>query len=290
MTGEVTIRLKGGLGNQLFMYFAGANLANNLGAALTLDISGLSEAKQLRSFELNQFDLPVPYYVIESRVKIQSRHLMRLYKIIQDIFLVSRGYSFWRPKSLGYEIPIKGRRRIILDGYFQSFRYVQELKDEIGTFFLLKENLNVQDDHLDSLNAGECISVHVRRSDFLPLAQTIGVLDRRYYRKAILRALRIYPSSKILLFGDDMDFLRALQEEFPNSIIPELQYPLTTRGVLQLISSSKCIVSSNSTFCWWACYFSENAVLIFPGEWHKNHEIPDLLFKDSIISLPPIWE
>jgi len=41
MTVAITVRLNGGLGNQLFQYAAGLGVANRLGCNLTLDVSRL---------------------------------------------------------------------------------------------------------------------------------------------------------------------------------------------------------------------------------------------------------
>jgi len=289
MAGEVTIRLKGGLGNQLFMYFAGANLARSLDVPLKLDISQLRNPKQARMFELEYLKMPVPYSVVSSGVNFRNRYAARIFNVVLDFYCIFRGYTIWRPKSLGYEPHTKRGSKIILDGYFQSFRYVEELTEKIGSFNLFDEESAKEGDSLP-METEDCISVHVRRTDFLPLAHTIGVLDRRYYFSAISRALNIYPGSKIVFFGDDFQFLLDLQKVFPNSIIPEMDFNLSTKTILKLISSSKCIVSSNSTFSWWASYLSNNSVLIFPKDWHRDHEVPDLLFKKSITLLPAVWE
>jgi len=289
MAGEVRIRLKGGLGNQLFMYFAGANLAKNLDVPLKLDISRLRDPNQARMFELEYLKMPVPYLVVNSGVNFRNRYARRIFKTVLDFYCIFRGYTFWRPKSLGSEPHANRGSKIILDGYFQTFKYVDELIENIGPFNLFDEESG-REGHSLPVETEDCISVHVRRTDFLPLAHTIGVLDRRYYLTAISRALHIYPGSKIVFFGDDFQFLLDLQKVFPNSVIPEMDFNFSTKTVLKLISSSKCIVSSNSTFSWWASYLSNNSVLIFPGDWHRDHEVPDLLFKKSITLLPAVWE
>ena len=116
MAGEVTIRLKGGLGNQLFMYFAGANLAKNLDVPLKLDISQLRDPKQARIFELEYLTMPVPYSVVNSGVNFRNRYALRIFRTVIDFYFILRGYTFWRPKSLSSEPHTNRGSKIILTG------------------------------------------------------------------------------------------------------------------------------------------------------------------------------
>src|SRR5690349_19153510 len=51
----VTVKILGGLGNQLFQYAAGKALAEKSGTEVKLDLTGFADY-QLRNFELSQFN------------------------------------------------------------------------------------------------------------------------------------------------------------------------------------------------------------------------------------------
>ena len=290
MSGTVTIRLKGGLGNQLFIYFAGAYVANKYKKKLKIDISLLSVAKQVREFELLSLDLPFPYELIRNSSTKRNFIKKKLYQFLRDIKLRIDGVAIIKPSTISYVNLSSEKNNIILDGYFQSFRYVKELSENIGSFNILKSVGNVQNTSIKS-SSKKIIGVHTRRGDFLQLKSTIGVLDFNYYEKSIALARKLLPDAHVVIFGDDIEFLKIMPKKITDASAPEIKIQLKLSDVLDQLASCDCIISSNSTFSWWSSYFSnDDTILIFPDTWHREFENPDVYYKNEIIRVESYWE
>lgn len=289
MTGVVTVRLKGGVGNQLFIYFAGAYLARRLNFTLELDLTELKMAKQSRDFALTKFNLPFPFETKTSLMRVLPHNLGRVARGLRFILEKLRGVKVITPKSIAYVDLDKISTSVVLDGYFQSYRYFKYLLcDNPNSEILVRSDNKLVDDLVElSQNA---IVVHVRRGDFLNLRNSVGVLSKTYYLNAIRVAKVLHPDTRIILLGDDLEYLSLLSNNFKDTLVPELDNQIELQNILRIISSAKCIVSSNSTFSWWGSFLSENSTLIFPKQWHRNMENPDIYFNPSIILLDSDWE
>ena len=73
MLKPITVRLVGGLGNQLFGYYAGAALAAHLGVGLRLDTSWTRHGLTDHGVEILKFDLP-GQGLWGDRGEVASRH------------------------------------------------------------------------------------------------------------------------------------------------------------------------------------------------------------------------
>lgn len=294
MITTVVAKLKGGLGNQLFIYFAAAFLAQQNRAKLVIDTSEIGNAETLRTFSLNNLILPVPYQIIESRFCSRNRLFRKLRRELKKLRYRLHGDFNHSPREVGY-VDLSGLKSssgtIYLDGYYQTWRFFSDL---FGLRGLEVVEPKIQSDrylrHIEKVKQKNVIAVHIRRGDFLKFTETIGVLSLEYYRNAILEAKRTNPKSEVWAFSEDLIFLKQNRDYLGIDYIPDEEGTLTETESLFLISAAKNIVTSNSTFSWWAATLSQKGTEIYcPEPWHKSVPTPSELLPENWIRIESKW-
>jgi hypothetical protein len=161
---------------------------------------------------------------------------------------------------------------LVLEGYFQSPEYFRGSED------LLRSEFQIRDEGGDSfrywksrLAAGNGISLHVRRGDFLDtgIISVHGVLAANYYARALaLIDCRIGFQAAVFVFTDDPDWVRTnlnLGRKF------ELISDLTMKPVEEMALMAMCAhhVIANSTFSWWGAWLNPDSSkeVVAPRRW-----------------------
>ena len=137
----VIVRLRGGLGNQMFQYAAARRLAHVLNAELKLDLNWFKEPDR-RPYGLGAFNIAE---------KMASPRLIRNLTIRRPAFLrmaLTRfvGIEFQRPKSYVREKNSNFDSSILtlldgvyLDGFWQSEKYFVDIEPVIRADLTLRE-------------------------------------------------------------------------------------------------------------------------------------------------------
>lgn len=158
-------------------------------------------------------------------------------------------------------------------------------------------NLNQKSEWFKTLSseipAKQIISVHVRRGDYFNEQNTIGLLSREYYERAIFYLQQLLPKSEIWVFSDDIIEAKKTLEGFsplktvwmvpPNAVDPAES--------LLLMSYSAGIVTANSSFSWWAAATGNtNKHIATPSPWFKSIKEPEFLIPDSWHRVESYWQ
>lgn len=197
----------------------------------------------------------------DKRTKIDS---YSIFKNLQYTDNIIPGVQLIREPSYLYsEISLKSQN-YLLDGYFQSYKYSKNHIPEIKKFLQLPESI---------LNA---TLLHVRRGDYLHLQNFHPVQTDEYYKKA----LEIIAPEKILVFSDDMEFVKNWEVlknyncEFVDKDVEEC---------FKLMMQCDNFIISNSSLSLSAYLLRNNldAKLCMPQKWFgpdgPRFSIPDLV-------------
>ena len=157
-------------------------------------------------------------------------------------------------------------------------------------FDLLDSNFSIPPEFLNDYNyiiSHRCISVHIRRGDYLNKknAAIMALCSIDYYIKGVEYILEFFPDSNIVLFSDDMEWVK---ENF--KINRELYY-VKDKGInpfwdIFLMSKCQHNVMSNSTFSWWGAILNSysDKIVIAPKQWFNHSDNPEL-YNDNWILL-----
>jgi len=147
----------------------------------------------------------------------------------------------------------------LLLGYFQSFDYFNEYRQEILDLFNLPYEKKTG-----------YVSLHVRRGDYLNLAEKLSLMPVEYYRLCIEYFEKI-GDFKYLIFSDDIAWCKTI---FNDYIFPNIEFEFsegrTELEDLSLMASCEHNICANSTFSYAGSWFNRNEskIVLTPDENH----------------------
>ncbi len=294
------MQLVGGLGNQLFGYFAGRYLAHSLDVELNLDMSELDKGitahgSDIRSFAISE---SVVFHEADKRyLSIVVQNLMNLLagKLPGFRPIVERLTSTYTSQEVGYDPRIHTvRPGMRVRGYFQSHRYISEVSQQSNfeTLRLAKPS-SWFEEKLREIKTANPIVLHVRRGDYAkPENHQFGMLSSDYYVQAAAELRKVFSEDKaIWVFSDEVEKART---ELAGKLSGSVEFISPPKGVdpaesLVLMANAAAIAISNSTFSWWAATFNENGIVIAPTKWFKGMPDPTLLIPTNWLRLESKW-
>jgi len=240
------IRLRGGLGNQLFQYAFGQTMEN-----VAYDISWYKKGN--REYLLDKFNLDVK---------------------------ISDAINKEEVREEGFDLGVINKRDCNISGYWQSPLFFETQKE------ILKENIQVKEtfyteefiDLKEEISNVNSVGVHVRRGDFLQSNAHV-VMPLKYYRSAIEIMESLIEDPIFYMFSDDINWCKA---NFKGVNFFHLKGYLD----FELLKTCKHKIIPNSTFGWWSAYLNGETVICPQKWYKKNQELSvvrrQLLPKDWI--------
>ncbi len=298
---KIVAQINGGLGNQLFQYFASLFFANTTGSDLILRNSNY--LAHLNSF-IGDFKF---YDGLLFKQKKTSNFITKIHEYFRFHFSVYKIFSnFISPhyeetqKTFEYEkrnFKSEFLKKHILKtfeikGYFQDFNFYLNLPKNERILALKHPSKWYQDIEI-RIRSKRSIMVHIRRQDFINFADRYGLLSAEYYGNAVRYMLDKYPDAIFWIFSDDMqkakDILPTHLEGRFNFVIPP--HNSSAAESLLLMASCDGHIVANSTYSIWAAFISQGNLDVL---------VPEPLFKGQIplirglpaswIKFPSLWE
>lgn len=280
---SLIVRLRGGLGNQLFQYAAARSLALRNDVPLLLDTrSGFTKDPYGRRYELHVFR------IVSALGNPKDVSIGFVSSLLNSVF---RFREYFRGRVMGRQFdPRLFRSRIrrkpqILDCYCQSFRYFEGIED------ILRRELafdappdGIDEGVVQEIQTSNSVCLHVRRlhgqtADGLSVssvAHYYGACGVRYYRQALRTIASKRSPLRVFVFSDDIQWaqhnLKSLAVEGCTLTVIEDADPLRN---FYLMKACKHFVIANSTFSWWAAWlgaFPEKTVCV-PPVWNQGERI-----------------
>ncbi len=289
MNGTVTIRLMGGLGNQMFQYAAALGLAARQGKALMLDISYF-EADKTRPYQLCH--LKVPQDIDTSARLAGSVSNSIAARVIRRIKRGAYHEDVYREPHFHFDPALFSLSGvdIRLNGYFQSPRYFDKVEELLRERFQPKAPLSVTAADWAARIAASprSISLHVRRGDYLkaPYFAVHTALDRGYYDRAVdlIQDLVGGGGGEFFLFSDEPDFIAEAFADLPCSHVVRSD-PTAPWEDMFLMARCRHNIIANSSYSWWGAWLNlaEDKRVIAPARWFT----PDKLAACNTLDLYP---
>lgn len=298
----VTIKIVGGLGNQLFGYFAGRYFHLTRGVRVRYDISDQLNGLGIHNVTLRTLNLPGKFGAYDDNfiLKVPNLFMRRiLWKILRTWRFKTNAEKYFVSHFIGFDndlenMSLEGK---YLSGYFQSARYFQKLEAEIPNIKNVKPNepsewfTRIQDEILEK----RPIVLHVRRGDYMKHADTYGLLSEEYFVNALTQIRQQIPDSKdseVWVFTDSFDIVKYGMPKLVSNEVNVLEVPIEILDseVLIAMSLSDKIVISNSTFSWWAATLNTDKLMVVaPSKWYRNMDDPTGLFPNGWARQTSLW-
>lgn len=272
----VIMRIKGGLGNQLFQYASGYALAKRLNQKLAFDPS-FTRNMTARGYKLPLLQVETDEVVYTEQLPRKVNQLKNLYvnktcRILNIPKHICGEYVYWLETKNIWQpdfFTIQAEN-LYVDGYFQSEEYFKQYRAEL--LKQIQPNYAPEDKYLkvlEEIKKCNSIAVHVRRSDFKKdNCKFHYLLDETYYKRAIEK-IRVAVKNPIFFwFSDDIDWVEKHMGK-----THDFRYvnTYTKHGDIDdMILMKHCnhIITANSTFSWWAAWLNEHedAIRIVPSK------------------------
>jgi len=255
----VTVKITGGLGNQMFQYTIAKSIAIKNNDNFSLDISFYPK-QTLRKYELNFFNIE------ENVAKPESIFS----KIKRKLGFAPKEYYMEKEVAVFDKEVFNYKDNIILDGYWQNENYFKDIRAEILKDFTLKKDISKEaNNYLKKIRNNNSVSLHIRRGDYLNSGtnEVHGICDINYYKRAI-KYIDIKVNNPIYyIFSDDITWCKENFDFLENKTFVD-----DTKSAfddLELMKNCKHNIIANSTFSWWGAWLNENIekIVISPTIW-----------------------
>jgi len=268
MQSKLSIQMRGGLGNQLFIYSAGTYFANSIGAQPRFFMRGISRnSGSLEGFlpgafvnNTRAYERLQTFYELD----IRQRYSQNCLREIQGL------------KPSGYAV----KKNSLVVGFFQNREFPLALEKQGFDFSL--DTWPISDwaqGVINQIKNRDSALVHIRRGDYKNHSNSLGLLSDYYFEKA----LELIRPGKVFIVSDSPDDLfkagtplwaRDAEVIFTPPDIPDIE-------ILKILTHAPNLVMSNSSFSWWGAYLSTTSgITIAPRTWFRgeleNQKVPNI--------------
>lgn len=281
----VIVRLKGGLGNQMFEYALARRISIDNNLELRLDTSFLdADASNYtkRDLELFKFNISAE---VATNEDIKSMRRRRWLNMFYPVWIKDRGIEKF------YKKKIRRNNNLYLDGYWQSYIYFESIADIIGKDFTVNQPLSGDffEYIINQINKTNSVSIHFRRGDYVDNPKVNshhGICPIEYYHNSIDYIAKTVVNPHLFVFSDDIEWVKANFK----SILPITFIDYSDNDLLsdfRLMSMCKHNIIANSSYSWWAAWLNKNKnkIIVAPKRWYINERSQ----KKSQSMIPPEW-
>ncbi len=277
----ITVYIGAGLANRMFQYAFALKL-KALGYNVDIDEHSFEPRYDFEKLKLR--DVFENIALNESnpsnfKYVISDSFFAKLYRRVSEFIPDHRYIERW---NLKYDPQIfeKATNHCIYVGFWISYKYFEDCKNDIFSAFCFKEFANDRNlKIMKEINETESVSVHFRKNvDYLKNLPKACPPD--YYYKSISEIKRRVKNPKFYFFSDNWDWVREnikgvdyIPIDWNPSSGPESYCDM------QLMSYCKHNIIANSTYSWWAAYLNNNQTKIVcsPYDWFNKMDIDDVV-------------
>ena len=239
----ISAEIAGRLGNQMFIIAAAHSLAidNNDQAVFPKSVICVTPPT-------------------EGETRLHRNTILRKVKYVNNLSFIENLHT--EPSNHRYA-KIDYKPNLYLRGYFQSEKYFNHNREHILELFSPQEQIeeHISKKYTTLINNPDCVSVHVRRGDYLKLSEFHAVLGEEYYDKAMDK----YHGANFVFFSDDIEWCRQTFKGKNFTFIEKQP------DVIDMILMSKIChnIIANSSFSWWGAWLNqmEGQTVVTPSRW-----------------------
>lgn len=292
MNNKIVVKIRGGLGNQLFQY-SYAKMVHTWfpEKKIFLDCSYYNK-KHIRSLEIDKMN------IVNNVVWISKKNALfdifyGIYRVINKIILrdtipskiiwIASNVFCFCDKTFSIDIKKEVFSNIYLAGYFQDEKEIRIVKKEIQEEFTPKKMSALANSVLNDINSHKSIGISIRAGeDYSKFGWPI--CDKKYYIKGLEK---LYTGNeKIFIFSDVID--RVITEKWFEGKNVTYVKGCNSVECLYLLSNCDDFIIANSTFSWWGAYLSrkDDKKIIAPKYFYPSKKMADCgLHMDNSIYL-----
>jgi len=282
----IVIRLRSGLGNQMFQYAFFLQMQQWYGKEnVKLDIDTYHwkvhngrELEKVFDIDLRKDAAPVSLSLQMADVgyRVKDRILRRL-----------RGkrhhcYKFW--KKIAYEDYWHLPDDIYLEGYWNEECYFCDVAEQVCSSYQFAEPRDdTNKKYLSQITNSCSVGIHVRRGDYKKYSKSFPMCPVEYYQKAVNLIEAENTGQKLLffVFSDEIKWCKKNLSFLKNVQFVDHNIKTDSYKDMMLLAACKHQIIANSTFSWWAAWLNPNPdkIVVYPSTTRLTYA-----------SMPPAWK
>lgn len=280
----IITKLNGGIGNQMFQYAAAYSISKFRHQRILLSVSNIKNDSQ-RDFKLDQFQIEHSALIDNSSMNLFVRIMgirivnkvfrllqIRNIRFFEWLYILESNFNY--PKYMLFTLETNN---VCIDGYWQDYKIFDAHSEKIKDQLKLKNIPDYIKKIAGTLGGNSCVSIHIRRGDYLDPKNKRLRVNKKYYLRAISYIKESVASPMFYVFTDDKDYSNKIMNELG------LRYKLISFNekhgdLYEMYCMSKCTsnICANSSFSWWAAYLNTNPnkKIVFPDRFWNKSMIP----------------
>lgn len=289
----IIIRLKGGLGNQMFQYAFGLGMAEKLQTKLALDLTSLLDRSKGNDFVYRNFDLSIFHiqenFVLNPGVVGMLAHLKSslITRWLRGLVDGGRGFIRETQFQVMEQLLDNPVDNAVYEGWWQSEKYFAHISGRLRQDFSFRSPpLPASLPLLERIKSSNSICLNVRRTDFLKV-DNLNTTNLDYFLQAADYLCKRVPDPTFYIFSDDLAWCAEnIQLKSPIVWVGHDMKGVKFGNYLRLMSACKHFIIPNSSFAWWAVWLNDNPdrMVVAPEKWFNDQAIntSDLVPKEWI--------
>jgi hypothetical protein len=283
----IAIRLKEGLGNQMFQYALGRRIELETNQKVIYDASSFKWSFYKRTYALDVFKLKADVsdfderrdlFYVDPQLPLFRKFLRRL-KRLGWIEL-----PMYKEKHFHYDPECLGLDQVYLDGYWQSEKYFSDYRTELLKDFTIRDELLSETclKYANEIGAGASVSVHLRLMHGFSLngeedpgaVAFFGACGMDFFKRCFEQIEKSLRDPVYYVFSDNVPMAREILKSTNCRYVEGLK----DYEDLYLMTRCRHNIISNSSFGWWAAWLNPNPEkLVFaPAKWFQRNGVHDL--------------
>jgi len=183
--------------------------------------------------------------------------------------------NIWEEPKQGYHSEALNLDNVSLKGYFQSWKYFDDIKSQLKNEFSFQDNIKQKVNPIYNQYSNKTtICIHIRLGD--TLAQPwMHKISPEYLQECF----NYLPQDdfNFLIFSDNLEYCKEWFPERENVYFAE---DLNEAETLYLMSLCDHFIMSGSTFSWWGAYLGqkEHSIVMFPNHFDGTERELDIFY------------
>ena len=214
-------------------------------------------------------------YIVRKNYSINRDTIEEKYKNVllkNNIIWKTNGYT-------DFDISLIDKNKdILFYGYFESPKYFDDIRNILIKDFKPRK---ISNNMLDEITNSNSICISIRRGDFVG-NKSHFICSDDYFYKAINIMNQEVDNPKYVVFSDDIEWVKN-NMKLSNAIYENGNDSLGDK--INMMSSCKHFIISNSSFSWWSQYLGQynDKIVIAPSIWNNLENNKDIYEKNWIL-------
>jgi|SaaInlStandDraft_6_1057023.scaffolds.fasta_scaffold07222_2 hypothetical protein len=245
-------KMVGGLGNQLFMFFNLISLAKEYN--MDFDVCFDKNYKKHH---------PSENYSLFKNIKFNELSNEEL-----------KDYEIYQEPEFKYNKILLDNKNYHIKGYFQSYKYFIDYKDEIKKYIYIDNDKISKIKNIFNSYGKKILSIHMRLADYIEFKDYHYNCSIEYYKHAL--AKYNLDEYQMILFSDDFQLANSMLKDLNLNYINSNELFENDEDQFYMLALSNVSICPASSFSLMSCYFNEifnfvdDCEYTFPEKWFSE--------------------